>query len=131
MSEENKTDVTKAEPEVAELERDEVFVKPRYTTRKVDEDAWEIGVVVPGVKKKDVNVSLEDDVLEIVARRSDVQPEGWRPLNDRGPRPNYRLHLELAVDVDEERISAKLEDGILTLRLPVSEAVKARTISIE
>ena len=117
--------------EVAEQKLDEVFAKPHYETRKAGEDAWEVGVVVPGVRRGDVNVSLEDGELEVVARRHNELPEGWRPLTDRGPRPNYRLRLELAVDIDEERVSAKLEDGILTLRLPVAEAAKPKTISVE
>ena len=117
--------------QLADPKLDDVFVKPHYTTRKAGDEAWEIGVVVPGVKRKDVSVSLEDGELEVVARRYDELPEGWRPLNDRGPRPNYRLRLELAVDVEEDRVSAKLEDGILTLRLPVAEAAKPKSISVE
>ena len=133
MSEESKTELapTCGGTQVAERERDENAVKPHYTTRKAGDDAWEVGVVVPGVKRKDVSISLEDGVLDLLARRSDDVPEGWRPLNERGPLPNYRLRLELAVDFDEERISAKLEDGILTLRLPVAEAARSKTIPVE
>ena len=131
MSEETKKELTPCGHEVAEQKLDEIFVKPHYTTRRVGDEAWEIGVVVPGVKRGDVNVSLEDGELEVVARRHNDLPEGWRPLTDQGPRPNYWLRLELAVDVDEERVSAKLEDGILTLRLPVAEAAKPKTISVE
>lgn len=134
MSEKSKTDVVPVEtanPQAVERNPEEVFVKPHYTTRKADDDAWEVGVVVPGVRRGDVQVSLEDKELEVVARRYRDLPEGWRPLNEQGPRPNYRLNLELAVDVDEERISAKLEDGILTLRMPVAEATKPKTISVE
>ena len=133
MSEESKKELAAScgNTQVAEGKLDEVFVKPHYTTRKDGDEAWEIGVVVPGAKRGDVTISLEDGELEVVARRRDELPKGWRPLSDRGPRPNYRLSLELAVDVDEERVSAKLEDGILTLRLPVAEASKPKTISIE
>lgn len=133
MSEKSKKELAPCEggTEVAEQKLDEVFVKPHYSTRKVDDEAWEVGVVVPGVKRGDVNVSLEDGELEVVARRHNDLPDGWRPLTDRGPRPNYRLRLELAVDIDEERVSAKLEDGILTLRLPVAEAAKPKNISVE
>lgn len=134
MSEKSKNEVAAAEccdTGTAEFKAEAVFVKPHYTTRKVEGDAWEVGVVVPGVKRDDVRVSLEDKELEVVAHRHHDLPESWRPLNDRGPRPDYRLNLELAVDVDEERISAKLENGILTLRLPVAEAAKPKTISVE
>jgi len=133
MSEEFNKELTacKNGAELAEQKLDEVFVKPHYSTRQVGDDAWEVGVVVPGVKRGDVSVSLEDGELEVVARRHNDLPEGWRPLTDRGPRPNYRLRLELAVDIDEDRVSAKLEDGILTLRLPVAEEARPKTIAVE
>lgn len=134
MSEKPKTDLVSTDEgnaQVADVGREEVFAKPHYTTRKIDDDAWEVGVVVPGVKRGDVHVSLEDKELEVVARRHRDLPKGWRPLNEQAPRPGYRLVLELAVDVDEERVSAKLEDGILTLRLPATEATKPRKISVE
>lgn len=110
----------------------EHHIEPRYTTRRVDEQTWEIGVAVPGVKREEISVSLEDGELEVVARRTDTLPEGWRPLQAPRPRPDgYRLRLTLAIDVDPERISAKLEDGILTLRLPVAETAKPRRITVE
>lgn len=110
----------------------EAFIQPRYTTRQVDEHTWELGVAVPGVKREDVSVSLENGELGIVARRTDALPEGWRPLHAARPRPDgYRLEVTLSVDVDPERITAKLEDGILTLRLPVSDAARPRRIAVE
>lgn len=112
--------------------RREVEVEPRYTTRQIDEHTWELGIALPGVKRDDVSVSLEDNELEILAHRRDVTPEKWRPLQVGRPAPsNYRLELTLGIEVDPERISAKLEDGILTLRLPVSEAARPRRITIE
>ncbi|MCB1088223.1 MAG: Hsp20/alpha crystallin family protein [Verrucomicrobiae bacterium] len=124
-------EATKAPCETCDTTADR-FVEPRYTTRKVDEHTWEIGIAVPGVKREDVAVSLEDSELEVTARRSDTRPDGWRPLQTPLPRPDgYRLGLSLAIDVDPERISAKLEDGILTLRLPVSETAKPRRIAVE
>ena len=110
----------------------ERVVEPRYNTRRVDEHTWELGVAVPGVKREDVEVSLEDNELEVVAHRRSTVPDNWRPLQvERFAPTSYRLELTLGIDVDPERISAKLEDGILTLRLPVAEAAKPRRISVE
>lgn len=132
MSEELKNDtetaVTRCERGNA---RPDVYVRPRYSTRRDGDDAWELGVVIPGVKKENVSVSLDSGELEVVAHRSDEIPEGWRSIYERPPAADYRLRLELAIDVDPERISAKLEDGVLTLRLPVAEAAKPKTILVE
>jgi HSP20 family protein len=114
---------------------DDVFVQPRYKSRKLEDvEAYEAAVVLPGVNKKGLEISSEEGVLTIIGRRGDWVPEGWRPVAGSAPeeRPaDYRLVLSLNVDIDSERISAKLEDGILTLRLPVSEASKPKLITVE
>ncbi|MFK5924081.1 MAG: Hsp20/alpha crystallin family protein [Verrucomicrobiota bacterium] len=113
----------------------EVFVQPRYKASKLDGvEAYEVAVLVPGVNKKGLEVSAENGELTIIARRGAWIPETWRPVYGSAPveRPaDYRLVLSLNVDIDNERISAKLEDGILTLRLPVAEACKARLIAVQ
>ncbi|MCB1231790.1 MAG: Hsp20/alpha crystallin family protein [Verrucomicrobiae bacterium] len=107
-------------------------VEPRYHTRRVDEHTWQLGVVLPGVKRDDIEISLEENELEVVAHRRHNVPENWRPVQTERPVPTvYRLELTLAIDVDPERISAKLENGILTLNLPVAESAKPRRISVE
>jgi HSP20 family protein len=110
----------------------EFEVEPRYTTRKIDEHTWELGVILPGVKRDDINVSLEESELEVTAQRHSSVPDGWRPVHLNRPAPTgYRLELTLGLDVDPDRISAKLEEGILTLRLPVAEAARPRRISVK
>ncbi|MCB1235731.1 MAG: Hsp20/alpha crystallin family protein [Verrucomicrobiae bacterium] len=104
--------------------------RPRYTVDKVDDSAWEIAVVVPGVKRENVAIALENDLLDISATRDRSLPEGWRPLAEARPRPDYRLQLELAVEVDADAISAKLENGVLTLRLPAAKAATPRLIAV-
>ena len=112
-----------------------VFAQPRYKASKLDDvDAYEVAVVLPGVNKKGLEVSAEDGELTIIGRRDAWVPEGWRPVCGSAPEEcpaDYRLVLSLNVDIDSERISAKLEDGILTLRLPVSEASKPKLIAVE
>ncbi|MEM8955155.1 MAG: Hsp20/alpha crystallin family protein [Verrucomicrobiota bacterium] len=104
-------------------------VKPYYTVKQGD-DAFELGVVMPGVAKGDVRVAVEDDVLTVAGARVTSVPEGWRPLHSELSQSDYKLELRLNVDVDEAGISAKLEDGILSLRLPLSEAAKPREIEV-
>lgn len=122
---------TKPTPKPSSTPVRRVEREPRYTARQIDEHTWELGVALPGVKREDVTVSLEDNDLEIVAQRHSSVPESWRQIHVAQAAPHvYRLELTLAIDVDPERISAKLEDGILTLRLPVSEAARPRRIAV-
>lgn len=103
--------------------------RPHYSSR-YDQEAWQVQVTLPGVKKEGVSVTVENDVLEIVATRTPDIPDGWRPLGDQAPAKQYRLRLDVGPEVDEKQISGSLEDGILTLRLPLRDEVKPRTIEI-
>lgn len=103
--------------------------RPHYSSR-YDQEAWEVAVRLPGVKKEDVSVMVENEILEVKATRHLEVPEGWRPLGNFEPGRSYRLRLDVGPEVDESRISGRLDDGVLTLRLPLREEVKPRTIEI-
>jgi HSP20 family protein len=105
-------------------------VRPQFTVRAAD-GAYEVGVVLPGVKRDDLKLRLEEGVLRIEARRLAGQPEGWRLLRREIQSLAYRLDLQLSVPVDASRISAKLENGMLALRLPLREEAQPREISID
>lgn len=114
----------------AVAERSVATVKPRYQSR-YDDEAWEVTVRLPGVKKSQVDVTVENEILDVKAARRFEKPEAWRPLGDYVTERNYRLRLDVGPEVDESRISAELEDGILTLRLPLREEVKPRSIEVK
>ncbi len=103
--------------------------RPRYTSR-YDEEAWLVSVELPGVRKEDVRALVENEVLEIVAVRRLETPETWRSLGRYETERRWRLRLDVGPEVDEARISASLEDGVLSLRLPLREEVKPRTVEI-
>jgi HSP20 family protein len=103
--------------------------RPHYTSR-YDQHAWEVAVRLPGVSRENVSVTVENEILEVKATRHFDLPEGWRPLGQHEPSRSYRLRLDVGPEVDETRISGGLEDGVLTLRLPLREEVKPRSIEI-
>ena len=105
-------------------------LRPAYT---IDEnpDSFSVRVMMPGVNRKGLNVSLEKDSLTITGNRAASLPEGWRALRREIREGDFRLDLRLNVEVDGEKISASLEDGVLTLTVPKAEAIKPRTIPIE
>ena len=108
----------------------EEFFKPQYTTKHVD-GAYELGILMPGVNREGVDVQLDGDVLTVTGRVNRNVPENWKVLHEEISKRNYRLRLELNFDFDGDGISARVEDGILNLRLPVTEQAKPRTIAIE
>ena len=104
-------------------------VRPRHSVRAV-EGAYEVGVLMPGVKRGDVTVRLDEEVLRVEGRRGEFDQEGWRPLRREIGAAVFRLELEVNVPVDPGRISARLEDGVLSLRLPLREEAAARDIPV-
>ena len=105
------------------------LTRPRHTVRAV-EGAYEVGIFLPGVKRDDVRVRLEENLLTVEGTRPDDTPPGWRPLRREIEPAKYRLELEVSVPVDAARISANLEEGVLSLRLPLREEAKARDIPV-
>jgi len=93
-------------------------------------DAFNIRVNLPGLNRDAVEISIEDEMLNIVGKRSNPAPEGWRPLRRELPEGDYRLSLRLNVRIDEAKIKAKVEDGVLDLTLPKAEEVKPRKIKV-
>ena len=108
----------------------EVFTKPHYHASN-DDQGYDLRVYVPGVGKTGVTLSLAKEVLTITAKRSDTVPESWKVLGRELPSTDYQLLLKLDSKIDPDRITAKLENGVLDVTLPVKEAVKPRVIDVK
>jgi HSP20 family protein len=105
-------------------------IKPRYSVNP-GKDAYEVRVELPGVRKDSVNVNLDNDVLTIRAQRKPAAGEGWKTLHRELREFDYGLRLKLNAPVNDVALSAKLEDGVLVLSLPIKEAAKPRTITVQ
>lgn len=112
------------------VETQSPVVKPAYSSR-YDEEAWEVSVTLPGVKREDVDVTVENEILDIKARRHFDLPDKWRQLGENHSDRRYRLRLDVGPEVDPSGISAGLESGILTLRLPLREESRPRSIEVK
>lgn len=104
--------------------------RPRYQIENTAE-AHTVLVELPGVVKEAVQLNLEDGLLHLSAQRVSTTPETWKPLHRELSDIGYELRLKINDRVDETRLTATLADGVLTLVLPVKEAIKPRSISIQ
>ncbi|MBW6470544.1 MAG: Hsp20/alpha crystallin family protein [Methanosarcinaceae archaeon] len=87
---------------------------------------------VPGVDKKDVEISVKDNVLEINAKcskESDVEEEGY--VRHERMYNSFHRAIMLPSFVTQEGAKAKLDDGVLTLTLPKSAIEEGHRIMIE
>ena len=107
----------------------EEFVRPRFRTLP-GEEAYTMEAFMPGVARSGVDISLVDDQLTIVGRRDRRVPDDWRPLFVELGDYDYRLRVRLNIKVDQEGIAAHVEDGVLTLTLPIHGEAKPRRIEI-
>ena len=103
--------------------------KPRYNVLG-SKDAYEVRVELPGVAKGDVKIDLDDNILTLRGERKSNVPEGFKTLHRELSTLSYLLRLRVNTQVDEEKMTAALEDGVLTVRLPVKEAAKPRQIPV-
>ena len=95
-----------------------------------DDDAFDVKVSLPGVERSGVDVSINGDTLNIVAEQSKGQEANWRPLRRELPEGNFRLNLRLNVAINEDKIKAHVENGVLNLTLPKADEHKTRKIKI-
>jgi HSP20 family protein len=81
------------------------------------------------VNKDGLEISIDNTELTIVGRRSLPTVDGT--LVHRESRPeNFRRTFEIDPSIDANKISAKIEQGLVTLTLPKAEHVKPRKITV-
>jgi len=85
---------------------------------------------MPGVNKSGLEVIVEDNELVLTGRREKAPIQG--DLLHRETRAtNFRRAFELDPAIDTDKITAQIEQGVLTLVLPKAEKTKPRRISVE
>jgi HSP20 family protein len=92
-------------------------------------DGYTLEVEMPGVTKDGLDISVENNELTIIGRRS--LPVGQGTLIHHESRPeNFRRTFELDPSIDANKINARIEQGLATLNLPKAEHVKPRKITV-
>jgi HSP20 family protein len=81
------------------------------------------------VNKAGLEIMLEGNEITILGRRT-AEPVSGETLFRERSTADYRRVFELDPAIDTGRISAKMEQGILSLALPKSERVKPRKIIV-
>ena len=93
-------------------------------------DALKVILEMPGVDKESVDVRVENDVLTIEGQVDFTKYQGLAPLYTEYNVGNYARSFELSSKIDQERITADLKDGVITLILPKAEKAKPRKIMV-
>jgi HSP20 family protein len=87
-------------------------------------------VELPGLRKEDIEISLQDGMLTISGERKDeTSPEDGATRAERCT-GKFRRSITLPTRVDGNKVSAAYKDGILTVTLPKAEEAKPKQIQI-
>ena len=119
---------TQREPRAA-VERKNEFVSPEVNIFE-DKDGYLLEAEMPGVNKEGLEITLEGNEVTIVGHRH-IEPLAGEPLFRESHNADYRRVFELDPAIDTGKISARMDQGILTLTLPKSERVKPRKITVD
>jgi HSP20 family protein len=97
-----------------------------------DEGSLYVDVEIPGMKKEDIKVSLEHNVLSLKGEKKqekEVKEENYH----RWERcyGSFSRAFELPIPVEADKIKANYRDGVLHVALPKAEEVKPKEIPIE
>ncbi len=88
-----------------------------------DEKNYYVKAELPGLEKKEVNVELENQVLTISAERLQKQGEKEQKIS-------LSRSIDLPEDINVDKVKAAMDNGVLTISIPKTEAAKPKTITV-
>lgn len=112
-------------------ETPETYLRKSLYSVSGNADAYDVRILMPGVSKTGVRVDFEESVLTVHGKCGTSTPDGWKVLHSELPRADFQLRLRLNAPVDEDKMTATMENGVLTLHLPVRETAKPRRIQVQ
>ena len=115
------------------LETDTPALKMRVDVAEKD-NGYEVKADIPGVKKEDINVRIDGNVVQIeaeVKREKETKGDGEKVLRSERYYGNISRTFSLAEDVDDSKAEAKYADGVLTLQLPKKATTASKKITVQ
>jgi len=98
------------------------------------ENAYLVKADIPGVKKEDINVRIDGNIVQIdaeVKREKETKGNGEKILRSERYWGNISRTFSLAQDVDDAKVVAKYADGVLTLELPKKATSETKKITVQ
>ncbi len=96
------------------------------------EDAEGITLIadMPGVSRERLNIQVDGDNLSIDGEASIDMPEGMEALFADVRATHFRRSFTLSRELETEKISAQMKDGVLTLKIPKRAELQPRKIEV-
>jgi HSP20 family protein len=99
---------------------------------KKSDGAYTVSADLPGVKKEDIQVNVDGNVVSISAevKKESEEKKGEQVLRSERYYGKVERSFALDSDIDESKVDAKYEEGVLKLTLPTKAATKAKRITV-
>lgn len=111
------------------LER-ESWIAPLVDIYETQDDYF-LSAQMPGVKKEDVKIKLEEGNLVIMGRIDYELNVNNKYVLKETEIGNFYRRFKISDSVDETKIDAKLENGVLNVKLPKHDRLKPKSIEIK
>ena len=108
----------------------ESWVAPLTDIYETEEDFY-LMAVMPGVEKKDVKIKMEEGNLILMGRINYNEIASRKYILKETESGNYYRKFKISNSVDDSKINAVFENGILNIRLPKHERIKPKNIEIK
>ena len=97
------------------------------------ENEYMVRAELPGIKKEDVHVTLENGILTLTAETSNESEarEGERVIRQERSYGKYVRSLRLGKGINDKAVKASYKDGILEIVVPKAEEVKPKVIDVD
>ena len=86
---------------------------------------------MPGVKSDDFDIDLRDNTLTLVGEAESLENPGAQDIMAEYESGKYYRQFTLSEFIDQEKIDARLNDGVLRLTLPKVEKARPKKISVQ
>ncbi len=97
---------------------------------KVEDEAYVLTATIPGVSTQDLNIQVVNETVSIQGEIKIEREENDRYLLSERPSGQFSRVITLPDPLDAGKAEARIEDGVLTLRISKSEEAKPKTIKI-
>jgi HSP20 family protein len=97
-----------------------------------DKDSYQVSVELPGMKKEDIDISMQDGVLTVSGERKHER-ENKEGQTFRSERyfGKFQRSITLPSGVDTTKVTATYKEGVLLIHLPKAEEAKPRQIEVK
>ena len=109
---------------------EEKYTVPSATLKESPE-GYELKVVVPGIGKGDADLHMEGKTLTLKTHAKYQNPAGFKQVAAEFDHANYAMSVEVPEMADPATLSAKIENGILTVAMKKRPETQPKKIEIQ